>query len=272
MAADSSPSGMGSFSLQGKNALVTGAAMGIGRATALMMAARGANVIALDVDGLLAEQTAADIRAGGGSAASIQLDLLDMDKFADLFTTIKSDFGGLDILANIAGITRWLKMHETKVEDWDTILDINARATFFLIQGACAQMIEGKRGGSIVNVASIAGKGFKNTSAAAYASSKAAVVVMTRVASGYVASHNIRVNAICPGPTKTHLLMEGLELFTATSGRTLDEEFDAWVTQVPLGFAAEASDMAQSICFLASDAARFITGQSINVDGGMVFD
>ena len=177
-----------------------------------------------------------------------------------------------DILANVAGITRWLKMHETKVEDWDTILDINARATFFLMQQACTQMIDRGKGGSIVNVASIAGKGFKNTSAAAYASSKAAVVIMTRVASGYVAPHNIRVNAICPGPTKTHLLMEGLEMFTATTGRTLDEELDAWVTQVPLGFAAEASDMAQSICFLASDAARFITGQSINVDGGMVFD
>ena len=106
MAARSSLSGMNSFSLQGKNAVVTGAAMGIGRATALMMAARGAKVIALDVDGLLAEQTAADIRAEGGSATSIQLDLLDTDKFADLFRTIKSDFGGLDILANIAGITR----------------------------------------------------------------------------------------------------------------------------------------------------------------------
>jgi NAD(P)-dependent dehydrogenase (short-subunit alcohol dehydrogenase family) len=265
-------SGLDSYSLEGKTALVTGAAMGMGRATALMMAARGARVIALDVDGPLAELTAADIRAAGGSATSIKLDLLDTDRFAGLFATLQSDFGGLDILANIAGITRWLKMHETTVEDWDAILDINARATFFLMQQACAQMIERGKGGSIVNVASIAGKGFRNTSAAAYASSKAAVVVMTRVASGYVAQHNIRVNAICPGPTKTHLLMEGLELFTATTGRTLDEELEAWVTQVPLGFAAEACDMAQSICFLASDAARFITGQSINVDGGMVFD
>jgi NAD(P)-dependent dehydrogenase (short-subunit alcohol dehydrogenase family) len=265
-------SGMDLFSLEGKKALVTGAGMGMGRATALMMAARGATVIATDVDGPLAEQTVKDIKAEGGSAASIQLDLLETDKFDGLFATLKSEFGGIDILANIAGITRWLKMADTKVEDWDLILDINARATFFLMQRACNQMIEKGTGGAIVNVASIAGKGFKNTSAAAYASSKAAIVVMTRVASGYVAPHNIRVNAICPGPTKSHLLMEGLELFTATSGRTLDEEFDAWVTQVPLGFAAEADDMAQSICFLASEAARFITGQSINVDGGMVFD
>ena len=269
---EASRSGDELFSLSGKTALVTGAASGIGRATAVMMAARGAHVIALDLNQDDMRATADDITSAGGSASTIQFDVRDPHNFAGLFQRIRTEHGSIDILANVAGITRWLSMQETTVDDWDAILDINARGSFFLMQGACEMMIEAGRGGSIVNVASIAGKGFRNTSAAAYASSKAAVVVMTRVASGYVAPHNIRVNSICPGPTKTPFLMEGLGIFQEKTGLTLDEELANWVKQVPLGFAAEPSDMAQTICFLASEAARFITGQSLNVDGGMVFD
>lgn len=259
------------LSLSGRTALVTGAGAGIGRAVALEIAARGGRVVALDLVADRAAEVAATIVDAGGEAIAQALDLRDVSSYPAVFQQIESAFGGVDILANIAGTTRWRGIEDTSVQDWDLISETNARAPFFLIQHAIPYLEE-SGAGAVVNVSSVAGKGYPHTSAVAYAASKAAVIGITRVTSAALAPKRIRVNCVCPGPTMTDFLVEGMDLYAGRKGTSTERELRAWVEQVPLKIAAEPSDIAGLICYLASDAARFVTGQSWNIDGGMVFD
>jgi NAD(P)-dependent dehydrogenase (short-subunit alcohol dehydrogenase family) len=179
-------------------------------------------------------------------------------------------FGRLDVLVNNAATTRAIDFFDVSEEDWDRILQLNAKGYFFAMQAAAAKMAA--RSGSIVNIASIAGKGWKETSNIAYASSKGAVIAMTRIAATRLGPAGVRVNAICPGMTKTEMMVSWLAGRAAQQGVSQEALLAEMAQQVPLRLLNEPADVAAAVVFLGSQASRTITGQSLNVDGGILFD
>ncbi len=153
--------------------------------------------------------------------------------------------------------------------DWDRIHRVNAKGVFFCLQRVAREMIP-RRGGRIINIASIAGKGYAGTSNAAYAASKGAVISLTRTAAQQLAQHDINVNAVCPGVTRTALSEANLRVRAEQEGLAVDEMERQRVREIPLGRANEPEDISAMVVFLASDGARNITGQSFNVDGGLI--
>ena len=183
---------------------------------------------------------------------------------------IENQFGRLDILVNNAGVTRAADIMELTEADWDKIHRVNAKGVFFCLQNAAKQMIEQGNGGRIINIASIAGRGFSGTSNAAYSASKGAVISLTKTAAQQLAKHNITVNSICPGVTTTEIV-EGLVKTRAEArGISVEAMVKEMTDNIPLKRANEPEDIAAMAIFLASSGARNITGQSYNVDGGLV--
>ena len=183
---------------------------------------------------------------------------------------IERQFGRLDILVNNAGVTRAADIMELTEADWDKIHRVNAKGVFFCLQTAAKQMIEQGDGGRIINIASIAGKGFSGTSNAAYSASKGAVISLTKTAAQQLAKHDITVNSICPGVTTTEIV-EGLVKTRAEArGISVEAMVKEMTDNIPLKRANEPEDIAAMAIFLASSGARNITGQSYNVDGGLV--
>jgi meso-butanediol dehydrogenase/(S,S)-butanediol dehydrogenase/diacetyl reductase len=255
--------------LSDQAALVTGAAQGIGKAAALALAAAGANVAAADIDAAGAKETAAAIAAMGRRALAIQADvgsLADIDRMA---TEVLAAFGKIDILVNNAGVTRRAYIMDLTEEDWDRIFRVNAKGVFFCLQRVAREMIA-RRSGRIINIASIAGKGFAGTSNAIYAASKGAVISLTKTAAQQLGRHDINVNAVCPGIVRTALYSEMVRVIAEKEGMSIAEVERRGVESVPLKRANEPEDIADMIVFLASPRARNISGQAFNVDGGLV--
>jgi len=178
-------------------------------------------------------------------------------------------FGRLDVIVNNAGVTRRAYIMDLTEADWDRIHRVNAKGVFFCLQGAARRMID-QGGGRIINIASIAGRGYAGTSNAAYAASKGAVIALTRTAAQQLGRHNITVNAICPGVTRTPLLDQ---IFTAMQEKEGISKADAEARAarpIPLGRINEPEDIAAMAIFLASPGSRNITGQAYNVDGGLI--
>lgn len=257
--------------LWGQVAVVTGAGRGIGRAIAERYAAEGATVIAIDIDESAVEQVAAAIRHSGGEAHGRIADLGDVESLAPLIRDIAVQYGALDILVNNAAVTRAIEFFEVRPEDWDRIHGVNARGLFFCMQAAAAVMRE-RGGGRIVNIASIAGKGFPGTSNIAYAGSKGAVIAMTRIAAHALGKYNINVNAICPGVTRTDLYYQVVRERAESTGRLEAEVMEAFDANIPVRRSNEPDDIAALAVFLGSDESRNVTGQSWNVDGGLTWD
>jgi NAD(P)-dependent dehydrogenase (short-subunit alcohol dehydrogenase family) len=180
-----------------------------------------------------------------------------------------AEFGRLDVMINNAGVTRHAYIMDLTEEDWDRIHRINAKGVFFCLQRAARQMIP-QGGGRIINIASIAGRGYIGTSNAAYAASKGAVISLTRTAAQQLGRHNINVNAICPGVTLTDLVNRMLTERAEARGKTLDEALADAQRPIPIGRANTPEDIAAMAVFLASPGARNVTGQAYNVDGGLV--
>ena len=258
------------MSLDGKVALVTGAGRGMGRATALALANAGADVAVTDILADAVEETATDARAAGRRSVAIAADIgagADIDRvLADTVAAL----GRVDILVNNAGVTRFLDIMDITEADWDRIHRVNARGAFFVMQRAARQMIEQGAGGRIVNIASIAGKGYAGTSNAAYAASKGAVISMTLIAAHQLARYDINVNAICPGSTITAMSTATMEQRAAERGISVAELQAQRAANIPIGRANQPEDIAAMAAFLAGPGARNITGQTINVDGGLV--
>lgn len=252
-------------------AIVTGAGSGIGSATAERLAAEGAAVVVADVDEAGAGGTVRRIEQRGGRAIAAVVDVSDLAALDHLMERTLGAFAGLDVLVNNAGITRSLDFFEVSAEDWDDIHAVNARGAFFCMQAA-ARVMADAGGGAIVNVSSIAGKGYRATSSIAYAASKGAVTIMTRTAASQLAPFGVRVNSVCPGVTMTPLVDGIIAARSSASGRDPADHLDALRATIPLGRENTPADVAAVIAFLASEDARNVTGQSINVDGGMVFD
>ena len=257
------------MSLEGKVALVTGAGRGMGRATALALANDGADVAVTDILADAVEETSTDVRATGRNSVAIAADIGDGGDIDRVIAETVSALGRVDILVNNAGVTRYLDIMDITEEDWDRIHRVNARGAFFVMQRTARQMID-QGGGRIVNIASIAGKGYRGTSNAAYAASKGAVISMTLIAAHQLARYDINVNAICPGSTITAMSTSTMEQRAAEMGISVDELQSQRASNIPIGRANEPEDIAAMAAFLASPGARNITGQTINVDGGLV--
>lgn len=242
----------------GKVTLVTGGGNGIGAATCRAFAAAGARVAVLDRDSAAAHAVAAEIGGRGGSAVAHPVDVADRGAFNVVAAAVAEAYGRIDILVNGAGTTVRRMIPEMGTEDWDRVIAVNLTGAFNGIQAVLPHMR--KSGGAIVNIASIAGQRISFGGTANYTASKAGLLGLTRHAAYELAPDRIRVNAVCPGPTATGF----------GGAIPSDETRAARAQKIPLGRMCEPEDIADPILFLASDAARMITGVALTVDGGVL--
>jgi NAD(P)-dependent dehydrogenase (short-subunit alcohol dehydrogenase family) len=257
--------------LSGQVALVTGAGQGIGRASALALAVAGAHVVVADINRPSAEATAEAIMATQGRARAVAADVGDLHEIDRMVRETLAEFGSIDILLNNAGVTRRADVMDITEADWDRIHRVNAKGVFFCLQRVAREMIP-RRSGRIINIASIAGKGFPGLSNAIYGASKGAVISLTKTAAQQLGPHDINVNAVCPGIVRTALYKDIVRVMAEKEGASAEEIERRMVQGVPLKRANEPEDIAAMVVFLASPGARNITGQSFNVDGGLVPD
>jgi NAD(P)-dependent dehydrogenase (short-subunit alcohol dehydrogenase family) len=254
--------------LAGQVAIVTGAGRGIGRATALELARLGADIVVAELDKAGAERTAGEVKAAGRRAVALATDVTRRADLESMAARTLADLGKIDILVNNAGIYRAAATLEVTEEHWDAVLGINAKALFFACQAVLPAMIERKRG-CIVNLASMAAKVGSRTNLP-YNASKAAVVSITKSLALAHAEHGIRVNCVCPGFVETDMWT----MVAREQGKLLGlspEEFTRQrKSQVPLGRMEKAEDVANVIGFLATERAAYMTGQALNVTGGLV--
>jgi 3-oxoacyl-[acyl-carrier protein] reductase len=245
--------------LDGKTAIVTGAAQGIGREIALNLAQEGANIAIVDVNLEQAEKTAQEFSSLGRETMALKVDVSRSAEVEEMVNKILDKFGKIDILVNNAGITRDNLLLRMKEEEWDAVIAINLKGTFNCLKAVTRPMMKA-RSGKIVNIASIIGVA-GNAGQANYAASKAGVIALTKSAAKELASRGINVNAVAPGfiqTAMTHVLPE-----------TVVAEM---LKRIPLAKLGEVKDVAKAVLFLAGPDSDYITGQTIVVDGGMVMN
>ena len=266
--------------LKDKVAVVTGSGRGIGRGIAVALAREGAKVIINDVgcevDGRgtaddPAMQVVNEIKKIGSDAAPNYDSVSDFAGAERIIKSAVDTFGRIDILVNNAGVTRRADIMDLTEADWDRIHRVNAKGVFFCLQTVARTMIP-RRSGRIINIASIAGKGYVNTSNVAYAASKGAVISLTKTAAQQLGQHDINVNAVCPGIVRTSLYLNMIAEIARKEGVAVEEIERRYADGVPLKRANEPEDIADMVVFLASPGARNITGQCFNVDGGLILD
>ncbi|AQX54015.1 3-oxoacyl-[acyl-carrier-protein] reductase [Priestia flexa] len=244
--------------LEGKVAVVTGASRGIGRAIALELGKQGAKVV-VNYAGSEAKalEVVDEIKGYGTDAIAIQANVADADSVQSMIKEAISTFGSLDILVNNAGVTRDNLLMRMKEDEWDDVLSTNLKGVFLCTKAATRQMMK-QRHGRIINISSIVGVS-GNAGQANYVAAKAGVIGLTKTSAKELASRNITVNAVAPGFIATDMTDE------------LPEEVKAeMLKQIPLASFGDPQDIANIVSFLATDASRYITGQTIHVDGGMV--
>jgi NAD(P)-dependent dehydrogenase (short-subunit alcohol dehydrogenase family) len=228
-------------------------------------------VAAVDINGESAQAAAAGVTAAGRRSLAIRADMGSVADIDRMVAETVAAFGRIDILVNNAGVTRRAYIMDLTEEDWDRIHRVNSKGVFFCLQRVARTMIP-RRSGRIINIASVAGKGFPGTSNAIYAASKGAVISLTKTAAQQLGQHNINVNAVCPGIVRTALYGEIVRVMAEKEGKSAEEIETRMVQGVPLKRANEPEDIADMVVFLASPGARNITGQSYNVDGGLIPD
>ena len=255
--------------LAGKVALVTGGAQGIGRAIALHLARDGAAVVAADLNLEGAEAVAAEIEAAGGRAAGMRADVVDEASQEDLVAQTVQRFGSLDVVVANAGILQVKPLIDLSAAEWDRTFAVNVRGVFLSFRFGARQMIEQGRGGRLLATASIAAK-MGSPFQSHYQASKSAVVGLVRSAAWELGQHGITVNCYCPGIVDTDMWKIIDRERGKLLGRQPGELFKEMATRSPLGRTEVPEDVAPLVSFLASEDSRYITGQAINVCGGVV--
>ncbi len=253
--------------LEGKVAIVTGAASGMGKAIARRYAAEGAKVVVADMNLGGAEAAAAEIESQGGQATAVQVDVRDQAQVQAMVQAAVDRFGGLDILVNNAGVGKIIPFLETTEADWDFMFDVNCKGLLWCSQVAARVMIEQGRGGKIVNLASQAGRRGEAL-VLAYCASKACVISMNQSMALALAPHKINVNAIAPGIVDTPFWDEVDKQFAKLLDMEIGEPKRTFIKSIPLGRIEQPEDVTGAAVFLASSDSDYITQQCLNVDGG----
>jgi len=241
----------------GKTALVTGAARGIGQAIALKLAAEGADLALCDLNAEWLEETAGKVRELGRRVECYSVDVSNGDAVNETVKAVEKDFGQIDVLVNNAGITKDGLLMRMSEEDWDAVLNVNLKGVFLFTKAAMRGMMK-KRTGSIVNIASIIGL-IGNAGQANYAASKGGVIAFTKTVARELASRNVRCNAVAPGFIRT-----------AMTDALPEDVQEKMLTNIPLNKFGTPEDVADVVAFLAGDASGYVTGQVISTCGGMV--
>lgn len=240
--------------LQGKTALITGAARGIGKAIALKFAAEGANVAFTDLE--VNQETEQEIAALGVKAKSYASNAADFKQTEEVVNAVKEEFGSIDILVNNAGITKDGLMLRMTEEQWDAVINVNLKSAFNFIH-ACVPIMMRQREGLIINMASVVGV-HGNVGQSNYAASKAGMIALAKSVAQEMGPKGIRANAIAPG-----------FIDTAMTQALSDEVRKAWCEKIPLRRGGTVEDIANTAVYLASDLSSYVSGQVIQVDGGM---
>ncbi len=248
--------------LQGKTAIVTGAASGMGKATAKLFAAEGANVVLADLNKEAAVQVALELPDGRGHA--VQVDVADDESVAALIQETVAVFGAPDVLVNCAGVPQaFTPIEELTLEQWDRIMSVNAKSLYLTARHAVPHM-KAKARGSIINIASIAGIRAR-PGLNAYCASKGAAIMLSKALAIELAPYRIRVNVINPGPAETPMLGK---FINGDEQEVEAGKKDIFISSVPLGMLIQTEDIAQAALYLASDLSKIVTGEVMNVDGG----
>jgi len=253
--------------LEGKSAIITGAGRGIGKATALMFAREGADVLVPDLDPATSEQVAQEIRAFGRKGVALQMDVTRMADVRRMVETALEAFGKIDILVNNAGITLVRYPLELTEADWDRTLNLNLKAVFFCSQAVAREMIK-RRTGVILNASSVSGR-VGRPMMVDYCASKFGVIGITQGLAMALAKYGVRVNAVAPGIVDTDMWVSIDREWAALEGKPAGAIKESRVANIPLGRIETPEDVAKLYTFLASDEAAYITGQTYNVCGGL---
>jgi meso-butanediol dehydrogenase/(S,S)-butanediol dehydrogenase/diacetyl reductase len=253
--------------LEGRISIVTGGAKGIGRGIVEVLARHGATVVIADLDTETGQGLADALMREGASARALPLDVTSWEDNQRLVSDVLGEYGRIDILVNNAGVSKSVPFVELDEDEWDRVFAVNVKGVFLATRAVVPHMIE-RRAGRIVNLSSMVGKEaiplFVH-----YSASKFAVIGITQGLAKELAGYDITVNAVCPGVVRTPLWEPLLDQLSATKGITRDEAFAEFVDGIPLGRPQEPEDIGEVVAFLASDKARNMTGQGINVTGGM---
>jgi len=244
-------------------AVVTGAAQGMGRAFAMRLAEERFAIAAIDISTEKLRDTCKLIEQEGSTSKAYQADLTEISQIDPLFGAIEKDFGPIHVLVNNAGIMKVQPLLEVTEQDWDRIMTVNAKATFFCLKAAGLRMIQRKRG-SIINIASVAARSARPTQTM-YGASKAAVLHLTKSAAAALGPMGVRVNAICPGVIEA-------PMWHQVKSQKTPQEVETILHSIPLCRSATPREVADMVAFLASDHSGYITGQAINVCGGTEMD
>jgi len=254
-----------------KVALVTGAGQGIGRAIAVRLAREGFALALVDINAGALAGVQAEIEAAGGKALALPADLSAVAEVRRVMPRAAADLGGLDVLVNNAGRLITQSFLDVGEAEWDATLGLDLKTVFFAMQAAAQSMLAAGTRGRIVSISSISGRSGRPDQAA-YAAAKAGVISLTRSAALALAPHGITVNAVCPGVVDTPLTQKLHEDRARAAGITPAESLARMLGRIPLGRIETPEDVAAAVSFLCSPDASYITGQALNVDGGMEMD
>ncbi|HEB31278.1 MAG TPA: SDR family oxidoreductase [Spirochaetes bacterium] len=246
--------------LENKISIITGAASGIGKATAILFGEEGSTVVVADIDMEGARKTADEMREKGGRAFPVKVDLSDIGDIQSTVLDIKEKFGDIHILVNNAGVFSKVQIQDMTEEEWDRVMDINLKGAFFLSKEVLPMMIK-QQYGKIVNVSSLSAKRGGFTSGVNYGVSKAGLISVTKYMANFGGRYGINVNAIVPGFVDTEMFQNHPE-----------EKKKAVIKSIPIGRIARKEEIAKAIMFLSSEDSSYITGEILDINGGVLMD